>query len=187
LQDSQESARLRSPEAPPEAVSAAREAIQAVAGTKGKDSPELSEKEIAIVQALAEALVPADIRAGTGGANVDTTARILDFMRGWRVEYRLAVRASLRFLEYAPIVFQIKAKNAKIGTSLFTGLAVEDRERVCRRLDEAHSYHVRSLFKIVKVLVYAVYYSAPEVSRAIGYDAAENKKAAEAWARSLGR
>jgi hypothetical protein len=192
LHESQESARLRSPEAPPEAVSAAREAVNAVAGTPSRHAeeppaPDLSEKEVAIVGALAEALVPADVRARTGGANVDTVAHLLEFMRGWRTEFRLALRASLRFIEYAPIIFQIKPKNAKLGITPFTGLPVEDRERVCRRLDEAHSYHVRSLFKIAKVLIYGVYYSHNDVSRALGYDPAENKRAAEAWARSLGR
>lgn len=189
MPESQESARLSSPDAPPEAVSAAREAIAAVAGssTKKAQAPDLSEKEVAIVRALVEALVPATVRARTGGANVDTVAHLLDFMRGWRTEYRLALRASLRFIEYAPIIFQIKARSAKVGITPFTGLPVEDRERVCRRLDEAHSYHVRSLFKIAKVLVYAVYYSHVEVSRALGYDAHANKAAAEEWARKLGR
>lgn len=184
------SARLRSPEAPPEAMEAAREAVNAVAGATPRGAappPDLSEKEIAIVRALVEALVPADVRARTGGDKVDTIAQLLDFIRGWRVEYRLALRASLRFIEYAPIIFQIKPKSAKLGITPFTGLPVEDRERACRRLDDAHSYHVRSLFKIAKTLVYGVYYSAPEVSRTLGYDPAENKQAAEAWARAQGR
>ncbi len=185
------SARLRSPEAPPEAVSAAREAVNAVAGAPVREGapppPDLSEKETAIVRALVEALVPASVRARTGGSSVDTVAHLLEFMRGWRIEYRLALRASLRFIEYAPIIFQIKPKSAKLGVTPFTGLPVEDRERVCRRLDEAHSYHVRSLFKIAKVLVYGVYYSHGAVSSALGYDPAANKVAAEAWARSQGR
>jgi hypothetical protein len=190
LHDSQESARLRSPEAPPEAVSAAREAIQAVAGTpprNGPATPDLSEKEVAIVRALVEALVPADVRRKTGGDGIDTVEGVLEFIRGWRVEYRLALKASLRFIEYAPIIFQIKPKNAKIATAFFTGLPAEDRERACKRLDEAHSYHVRALFKIAKALVYGVYYSHSEVSRTLGYDPLKNKEAAEAWARSLGR
>ncbi len=190
MHESQESARLTSPDAPPEAVSAAREAIAAVAGTPGRKSPgppDLSEKEIEIVEALVEALIPADVRARTGGAGVDTTEKLLEFMRGWRGEYRIALRASLRFIEYAPIIFQVKPKTAKVGVLPFTSLPAEDRERLCRRLDEAHSYHVRTLFKVAKVLVYGVYYSHPEVSRTLGYDAANNKNAAEAWARSLGR
>jgi hypothetical protein len=189
LAESPESARLQSQEAPPEAVSAAREAVAATFGTPPRKPapPDLSEKETQILRALTEALVPVIVRARTGGEGVDTVALLLDFMRGWRREYRLALRASLRFIEYAPIIFQIKPKNAKLGITPFTGLPVEDRERVCKRLDEAHSYHVRSLFKIAKVLVYGVYYSHVEVSRAIGYDAAKNKEAAEAWARSLGR
>ena len=64
---------------------------------------------------------------------------------------------------------------------------LEDRERVCRKLDEAHSYTVRSLFKIAKTFVYGVYYADPRVARTVGYDATANKTAAEAWARSLGR
>lgn len=185
------SARLRSPEAPPEAMSAAREAVNAVAGAPVREGapppPDLSEKETAIVRALVEALVPANVRARTGGSSVDTVAHLLEFMRGWRIEYRLALRASLRFIEYAPIIFQIKPKSAKLGITPFTGLPVEDRERVCRRLDDAHSYHVRSLFKIAKVLVYGVYYSHTEVSRSLGYDPADNKRKAEQWARERGR
>jgi hypothetical protein len=46
---------------------------------------------------------------------------------------------------------------------------------------------VRSLFKIAKTLIYGVYYSHVEVSRALGYDPAENKQAAESWARTQGR
>jgi hypothetical protein len=124
--ESSASARLRSPEAPPEAVSAAREAVEAVSGLppRGPSQPDLSEKETAIVRALVEALVPAGVRQRTGGDKVDTVAQLLDFMRGWRVEYRLALRASLRFIEYAPIIFQIKPKASKLGITPFTGLPV---------------------------------------------------------------
>ena len=107
--------------------------------------------------------------------------------RGWRVEYRLALRASLRFIEYAPILFQIKPKAATLSITPFTGLPDEDRERVCRRLDQANGYNVRSLFRIAKTLVYGVYYSQDAVERTVGYDAAANKIAAEAWAREQGR
>jgi hypothetical protein len=184
-----ESARITAALPPPEAVSYAREAIAAMARPappeKGGDA--LSEKECAIVRALCEALVPPGVRARTGGEGLDVVALLFDFMRGWRAEYRLALRASLRFIEYAPIIFQIKPRTARLPITPFTSLPLEDRERVCRRLDEAHSYHVRSLFKVAKTLVYGVYYAHPSVSRAVGYDHQANKTAAEAWARSLGR
>jgi hypothetical protein len=187
LPDSPESARL--PEQPsPEAESFAREATVALAGTPTKDAKvALSEKEIEIVLALAETLVPSDVREKTGGTKVDMPASLLAFIGGWRVEYRLALRASLRFIEYAPILFQIKPRAAKLPITPFTGLPAEDRERVCRRLDQANGYNVRSLFKIAKTLVYGVYYSHGDVERTVGYDARANKSAAEAWARGLGR
>jgi hypothetical protein len=186
LPDSPESARLPK-EVPPEAESFAREATVALAGKRADAKIALSDKEIEIVLALAEALVPASVRARTGGARVDMPASLLDLIGGWRVEYRLALRASLRFIEYAPILFQIKPKAAKLPLTPFTGLPPEDRERVCRRLDEAHGYNVRSLFKIAKTLVYGVYYSHRDVESTVGYDASANKLAAEAWAREQGR
>jgi len=188
LRESSESARLRSEVAPQEAVTLAHEATVALARKgRGEAKDAISEKEVEIVRALADVLLPKDVRASSGGAEVDPAALLVDFTRGWPVEYRLALRASLRFIEYAPIVFQIKPVGAKLPITPFTGLPAEDRERVCRRLDEAHSHHVRSLFKIAKVLVYGVYYAHPSVSRAVGYDSFANKEAAEAFARSLGR
>jgi hypothetical protein len=183
-----ESARFTSEAAPPEAKSFAREATVALAGTPGPRTGEsLSASEIAIVSALVEALIPPDVRARVGAGGIDTPQLLVDFMRGWRLEFRLALRASLRFLEYAPIIFQVKPKTARLPITPFTGLPLEDRERLCRKLNEAHSYHVRSLFKVLKTLVYGVFYAHPDVSRHVGYDAAANKAAAEAWARSLGR
>jgi hypothetical protein len=186
-----ESARLTSPLAPPEARSFAREATVALAGqaprARAQSEGPLSEKEIAIVRALTDALVPPEVRARTGGEGIDVVELALETIRGWRLEYRLALRASLRFIEYAPIIFQVKPRTARVPITPFTSLPDEDRERVCKKLDEAHSPHVRSLFKVAKTLVYGIYYSQPEVSRAVGYDSHANKTAAEAWARSLGR
>ncbi len=183
-----ESARITSPIAPPEAQSYAREATVALtAPAREADVPGLSTGELDIVRALAGALIPPDVQARTGGEGLDVAQLTLENMRGWRVEYRLALRASLRFVEYAPIIFQIKPKTARLPITPFTSLPVEDRERVVRRLDEAHSYHVRSLFKIAKTLVFGIYYSQPAVSKRVGYDAAANKAAAEAHAKALGR
>ena len=189
LHESHESARLSSPEAPPEARSFAREATVALAGPTRDtaETPGLSSGELEIVRALAAAMIPPDVQARTGGAGLDIAQLVVEHMRGWRVEYRLALRASLRFVEYAPIIFQIKPKTARLPITPFTSLPLEDRERVVRRLDEAHSYHVRSLFKIAKTLVYGVYYSHSAVSKRVGYDAAANKAAAEAHAKKLGR
>lgn len=190
MQDPSESARITSPDPPPAAKSFAREATVGLLGSPRQEKdqgPVLSEKEASIVRALVEALVPAEVRARTGGEDLDVVASLLALVRGWRVEYRLALRASLRFIDFAPILFQIKPRTARLPITTFTGLPLEDRERVCRRLDEAHSYSVRSLFKIAKTFVYGVYYSDPRVSRTIGYDASANKAAAEAHARALGR
>lgn len=167
MPDPSESARIDSP-ASPEARSFAREASVALAGPGRGTVEALSDKEAAIVRALVEALVPSDVRARTGGEGIDVVAHLLDLVRGWRVEYRLALRASLRFIDFAPILFQIKPRTARLPIATFTGLPLEDRERVCRRLDEAHSYHVRGLFKIAKTFVYGVYYAHPQVARAIG-------------------
>jgi hypothetical protein len=176
---------LTDPSQPPiDPVAAYTEVAAALSGEANVPNgppPTLSEREVEIARALGEALVPRDVRERTGGAHLDPGQMLADFSLGWPVEYRLGLRASLRFIDYAPIVFQIKPRNATLALTTFTAMDGEDRERVVKKLDEAHSYHARMLFKIAKTLIYALYYGQREVSTKIGYDAAKNKAAAEAF------
>ena len=76
--------------------------------------------------------------------------------------YRMGMVWILRSLEIAPLVMGYRSQ--------FSNLSREDQVKVLDSFEKSSNYIQRSIILALKIAIMIIYFSEPEMERAIGYD-----------------
>lgn len=94
-----------------------------------------------------------------------------DFMTLWDTPKRLGFRLALQVLDWLPFALLRGPNRAPWPSARFHKLPLADRQRLARRLENAHSSALRALWKVFCVLFHYIHYSQPQLMAAHGYQA----------------
>lgn len=126
-----------------------------------RDETVMSESEMAVLRACAEALLPAGGAIALSGADAGVVAYFDKMIARVPPTTRTLLRVLIRFVEYSPWMYgPFKAR--------MTRLSVADRMKVVQGLSESRIYLLRTAFIALRTVLTIAYFGNAEVNRSIG-------------------